>query len=179
MIDKQCLRMTPDSGMLCSLPRGHGLAHAFDLPPTVEVPLHSVDYNADREAANNEFAKLRAEVEQLRVQLAGCGVAAYGGTSKKQVAEKGSYGWSDSYQATLDLRRKYDALFDSVQNPKVSWAKQMQAMHKVVDATEVVIASLRKALETDAKEDVDKLYADCKAYDAALEECGREGVARA
>lgn len=50
------------------------------------------------------------DLEQLRVQLAGCGVAALGGTSEPVVAKKGDYGWSPAYQDTLDLRLKYDAL---------------------------------------------------------------------
>lgn len=54
------------------------------------------------------YAKGLAEAEQLRVQLAGCGVAALGGT--RDVAHQGDYGWSVSYQETLDLRLKYDAL---------------------------------------------------------------------
>jgi len=47
-----------------------------------------------------------AEIEQLRVQLAGCGVAALGG---QEVAKKGDYGWSASYQDVLKLRKKFEA----------------------------------------------------------------------
>ena len=50
------------------------------------------------------------EVEKLRVQLAGCSVAASGGTTGSVVATKGDYGWSVAYQDVLELRLKYDEL---------------------------------------------------------------------
>ena len=46
------------------------------------------------------------DAEQLQVQLAGCSVAALGGT--KDVAVQGMYGWSPAYQDVLELRIKYD-----------------------------------------------------------------------
>ena len=47
-------------------------------------------------------------IEQLQIQLAGCGVAALGGT--KEPAKRGDFGWSPCYQDVLDLRIKYEAL---------------------------------------------------------------------
>jgi hypothetical protein len=54
-----------------------------------------------------QLAAANSEVEQLQVQLAGCGVAALGGTKDPSV--KGQYGWSPAYQDTLDLRLRCDA----------------------------------------------------------------------
>lgn len=62
--------------------------------------------------------QLRAEVERLRVQLAGCGVAACGGTNPQHVIERDGYGWSASYQSVLDLRRGYDGMVDEVNRLK-------------------------------------------------------------
>lgn len=55
-----------------------------------------------------ERQDLTEMVAQLQVHLAGCGVAACGGT--KRPAKRGDYGWSQPYQDVLDLRKKLDRL---------------------------------------------------------------------
>lgn len=54
--------------------------------------------------------KAEEDADQLRVQLAGCGVAALGGTSEAVIVKQGDYGWSPSYQDVLNLRIKYDRM---------------------------------------------------------------------
>jgi len=63
---------------------------------------------------------LKAEVERLRVQLAGCGVAALGGTDDPVVATEGQWGWSPVYQDVLNLRRERDRLAEE----RDSWKAQ-------------------------------------------------------
>lgn len=53
-------------------------------------------------------SKAEDEAEQLRVQLAGCGVAALGDVAEDRVAKRGDYGWSASYQDVVDIRRRLD-----------------------------------------------------------------------
>lgn len=49
------------------------------------------------------------DIERLKVQLAGCGVAALGGIGPATVATPDMWGWSASYQDVLYLRRKFEA----------------------------------------------------------------------
>jgi hypothetical protein len=58
-----------------------------------------------------------ADTERLNVQLSGCLTAAEDGTSESVVAKSGDYGWSLAYQATLDLRRKYDSTLRAKSEP--------------------------------------------------------------
>jgi len=62
---------------------------------------------------------LEGEVEQLRTQLAGCSVAALGGTLNP--ARLGQYGWSPAYQDVLDLRLRVDDLKSGVAEANGRW----------------------------------------------------------
>ncbi len=75
-----------------------------------------------------------AQVEQLRVQLAGCGVAASGGTAPEVMATSEMYSWSPSYQSVLDLRLKYDALRARLAEARrcVGWCPEMERLRSEV-----------------------------------------------
>ena len=62
-----------------------------------------------------DYQKLKEEIERLRVQLAGCGVAALGYATGKNAIEKGSYGYSASFQDVVDLWDKHQKLRERVE----------------------------------------------------------------
>lgn len=66
----------------------------------------SAETTAVCQAALATLDRERKEIEQLRIQLAGCLTAAEGATH--HAAVRGDYGWSVAYQAVLDLRLRYD-----------------------------------------------------------------------
>ena len=65
-----------------------------------------------------KIGELNDTIEQLRVQLAGCGVAALGYAKDKNDCNKGDYGWSASFQDVKDLWGKYTSLREQL-NKKV------------------------------------------------------------
>ncbi len=86
--------------------QGKLLSEAIAKRPKLE-PLPS---NLDPLERERQLAIMTERTAKLEVQLAGCSVAALG--SSKKVAEKGDYGWSQSYQDVFELRKKYDQLLD-------------------------------------------------------------------
>lgn len=86
-----------------------------------------------------ECDRLRAEVVQLMVRLAGCSVAALGGTSPEQIAKKGDYGYSAAYDDVLHLRQSYDRLREALEIAaqgfdKISATGNIKTAHMISEA---------------------------------------------
>jgi len=64
----------------------------------------------------NEVERLKAENEKLQVQLAGCSVAALGGTNN--IAKQGDFGWSASYQDVVNLYARKDKLCEALEKAR-------------------------------------------------------------
>lgn len=96
-----------------------------------------------------ENTELKARVEQLEVQLAGCGVAALGGIAGRAViAKPHSYGWSPPYQCVVDLRTQYEELI-RVSKAAVNALRSYQygnsapaLAEEIADALEKIVGSL-------------------------------------
>lgn len=76
--------------------------------------------------------ELEEEVEQLRVQLAGCSVAALGG---KDDLQPGDYGWSASYSDVVVLRKRMEEL--EKENRQLKVEKEMRGQGLPVSVREV------------------------------------------
>lgn len=59
---------------------------------------------------DRDLAQAAAQIERLRLQLMGCGVAARGEAFGEADAREGDYGWSRSFEAVKHLHAKYSKL---------------------------------------------------------------------
>lgn len=97
----------------------HGAAQLFQIFQTsgdLTAATKALQDFMDRETAGlfERIEVLEAEVEQERVRLAGCGVAALG-YAKAQDVPVGTYGYSASLADVMRLRAEADGLRDTVQ----------------------------------------------------------------
>lgn len=60
------------------------------------------------ETAVDAARRAAKDLDQLRVQLAGCLTAAEGAVKPTEVANEGDFGWSLAYQKVVELRRLYE-----------------------------------------------------------------------
>ena len=68
----------------------------------------------------SELEAAKAELEQERVRLASCLIAAEGGT--KDIVKQGDYGWSPAYQATLNLQAELERVRAALEDACLSVA---------------------------------------------------------
>ena len=66
-----------------------------------------------------ELEAAKAELEQERVRLASCLIAAEGGT--KDIVKQGDYGWSPAYQATLNLQAELERVRGELQSAEAGY----------------------------------------------------------
>jgi hypothetical protein len=82
-----------------------------------------------------QVSKVLDDLEQVRVQLAGCLMAAEGWGGKDKTPVKGDWAWSPAFQAVRDLREHYQLLYD--------YCQSMQ-QHRDSRAAKI-LATIRKA----------------------------------
>lgn len=91
--------------------------------------------------------ELERELEQVRVQLAGCLAAAEGATT--DVAKQGDYGWSPAYQETLDLRRQYDRAMKMMREVRPMLLGLAAAKHAGAFSAECPVCLINQVVELD------------------------------
>ena len=117
-----------------------------------------LDRVKDCRTLGEEVRRLSDENERLRVQLAGCAVAALDG-SEEQEAASHSYGWSPAYADVLKLRRAHTDAESSLS------AKQI-ALDEAFAVIERQRASLAEAVRALERALADEHDSDCGLHDA-------------
>lgn len=105
----------------------------IDLGPdteTTEAIRQLADMHRRAVSAESELSALRADAEQLRVQLAGCLCAAEGLFAERAV--KGDYGWSLPYEIMVQVHHELSALRARVAE------LESQLRHKSIDYSEAM-----------------------------------------
>lgn len=130
---------------------------AHDVAPFVEGASSGYELRGEREQAVYD------EAEQLQVQLAGCSVAALGWAKDEQEAKPGDYGYSQSYQDVVDLRKKYEEKL--AENPD---SDKVQALEKELSEAKTLAEDAGAKL-VEAVKAHDETKAQLAAAEAELE----------
>lgn len=73
-----------------------------------------IEQNAEIAVLFSRITKLENQIEQLRVQMAGCSVAATGYIKGENACQRGQYGWSQGYEDVKKLYLKYDQAYKAL-----------------------------------------------------------------
>lgn len=102
---------------------------------------------SDYDALAARVQEVERELEQVRVQLAGCLAAAEGATT--DAAKRGAYGWSPAYQATLDLRRQHDRAMKMMKEVRPMLLGLAAAKHAGAFSAECPVCLINQVVELD------------------------------
>lgn len=109
---------------------------------------------------NAEILRLKGELEQTRVQLAGCGVAALCNTREsmvKQIVGHDAYGYSASYQDVLDAvgrEIKLREMNESIELQLAEARKETDRLRKICDPeTEIEACEMIASVKEEARQD--------------------------
>lgn len=91
--------------------------------------------------------QLEDNLSQEQTRLAGCLVAAEGGTSEAVVAKPGDYGWSLAYQKTLDLHAELTEAKAENERLQVHWGAVSDCLQTVVKERDQLLADKAVAVE--------------------------------
>ena len=111
-----------------------------------------------------EVERLREDIEQLRVQLAACGVAAMCNTKQSRGQQKcvvGDYGWSQSYQDVVNAVGREIALRDQLQAAQAENERLSALAAQHLADQELLVGQERKRVARECIDYVNSHASDC------------------